>query len=191
VDPDAVTDELVGVLKTIQPIFVNAHFNHPREVNAKSIAALSRLIDAGIPVGSHTVILAGVNDDDSILEDLFVKLIQARVRPYHIYIADACQGTSHFRTSVARGLEIMDKLRLRCSGMMLPKLMMEGPEGEGKVPVESHVVSTGPELVYRSLHGDLLRYPDGGAGDDRATSRNVPQSRGVVSQKPKGSPLAT
>lgn len=164
VDPGQVTVEMVNVLRRYHPLFVHVHFNHPRELTPQAGEALARLADAGIQLGSHTVLLKGVNDDLKTLKDLFEGLLQFRVRPYYLLLADPCMGTAHFRTTLEEGLSLLDGLRGWNSGMMVPQLMMEGPEGKGKVPVVPGYVefSDSTRVRYRSYDGTVLEWPQGG-----------------------------
>jgi len=109
------------MLKRYQPLYINTHFNHPREINGASSAACTLLADAGIPLGNQTVLLKGVNDDPAIMQALNRRLLQLRVKPYYLHQMDLVKGTSHFRTSVKSGLEIMASLRGHCSGLAVSK----------------------------------------------------------------------
>jgi lysine 2,3-aminomutase len=118
--PYRITDELVAMLKKHQPLWLNTHFNHPREVTASSREALRLLADAGIPLGNQSVLLAGVNDCPRIMKSLVHKLVENRVRPYYLYQCDLSEGLSHFRTPVGKGIEIMESLRGHTSGFAVP-----------------------------------------------------------------------
>ncbi|HPN84606.1 MAG TPA: KamA family radical SAM protein [Victivallales bacterium] len=109
--PQRVTAKLVKMLKKYHPLYINVHFNHPDELNGPALSALAKIADAGIPLGNQTVLLKGVNDDPIVMKELMHKLLKARVRPYYIYQADMVQGTEHLRTSLQKGLEIIEKLR--------------------------------------------------------------------------------
>lgn len=161
VDPGQVTAEVAEAIASAHPVFVHVHFNHPRELTPEAGAACQRLADHGIQLGSHTVLLKGINDDLETLKKLFEGLLRFRVRPYYLLLADPCHGTSHFRTRLEDALKLMEGLRGWCSGMMVPQLMMEGTEGHGKVPVvPDYVTSIGTDRVqYQSYDGTLLEYP--------------------------------
>jgi lysine 2,3-aminomutase len=165
--PMRVTGELVRALRKHHPIWVMTHFNHPKELSAKSIAACKRLVDAGFPVMNQTVLLAGVNDAAETLEALFRGLVRARVRPYYLLQADPVRGTGHLRTPLATGLRIMEELQGRLTGIALPKLICDTPGGRGKVPLTPDYVvsrSTGEggegRTVLRTFRGEKVEYID-------------------------------
>jgi lysine 2,3-aminomutase len=142
------------------------HFNHPKELTSESIAACTRLADAGFPVMNQSVLLAGVNDDATTLETLFRGLIRARVRPYYLLQADPVRGTSHLRTPIDRGISIMEQLQGRLTGIALPKLICDTPGGRGKVPIgPDYVVSRGQDgtvrkTVLRTFRNEEIAYLD-------------------------------
>ncbi len=131
--PMRITPELVNILKKYQPIYVNTHFNHPAEITMEATIACNRLTDAGIPVGCQTVLLKGVNDDKETIKELMRKLIRIRVKPYYLFQMDLTRGTSHFRTRIETGLEIMHSLIGHVSGMAIPTFAIDAPDGKGKV----------------------------------------------------------
>ena len=154
--PQRITMALVRMLKKHHPLFMNVHFNHPDEITPVSTRALNRLADAGIPLGNQTVLLKGVNDDPLVMRLLMQKLVACRVRPYYIYQADAVAGTSHLRTRVEQGLEIIrEGLRGWTSGLAVPHFVIDSPNGGGKVPVlPAYVESiTDEEVVMRNYEG--------------------------------------
>jgi lysine 2,3-aminomutase len=159
--PSRITDDLCNMLKKYHPIFLNTHFNHPREVTPEAKAACERLANAGIPVGCQTVLLKGVNDDPETLKELMHKLLMMRVRPYYLYQADLTRGTNHFRTRVELGLEIMQSLRGYTTGFAVPQFVIDAPGGGGKIPLmPEYVVSFDEkEIVLRNFEGRLYRYP--------------------------------
>jgi lysine 2,3-aminomutase len=144
--PQRVTDELLAALRPHHPIWIMTHFNHPRELSPEAARACNRLADAGFPVMNHTVLLRGVNDDADVLAKLFRGLVRLRVRPYYLLQADPVRGTGHLRTPLQVGIDIMERLQGRLSGIALPKLIVDTPGGLGKVPV-------GPNYVLRSQAG--------------------------------------
>src|SRR5690606_38005681 len=149
-------------LRPHHPLWVMTHFNHPRELEKQSAAALSRLADAGFPVMNQTVLLRGVNDAPDVLTELFRKLVRYRTRPYYLLLMDPVQGTAHLRTSVARGLEIMEQLQGRLSGIAIPKLIMDTPGGYGKIPLAPDYVlehAAGKTRV-RTPRGQIVDYYD-------------------------------
>jgi lysine 2,3-aminomutase len=159
--PAAVTPELVAMLKKYHPIFVNLHFNHPDEITAASRAACGLLADAGIPLGSQTVLLRGINDDASILGSLFHKLLSMRVRPYYLMQMDLTAGTAHFRTPVSLGLKVLLDLRNRISGLAMPQFVIDLPGGHGKVPLLPNTIEAIHEdkVVFTTYKGERCDYP--------------------------------
>lgn len=161
--PQRVTDALVEELARHHPLYVNTHFNHPREVTPEAKQACERLVDRGIPVGNQTVLLAGVNDDPAVMKALMHKLLAIRVKPYYLYQCDPVEGTAHFRTPVAKGIEIMAALRGHTSGMAVPAYVIDAPGGGGKVPVlpEGVVEMTDAHVVVRNWEGRTFIYEQG------------------------------
>jgi lysine 2,3-aminomutase len=166
--PMRITRELLTALRPFHPLWVMTHFNHPAELTPESIDACERLVDAGFPVNNQTVLLAGINDDASTLERLFRGLVRARVRPYYLLQADPVRGTGHLRTPLARGIEIMEALQGRLSGIALPRLVCDTPGGRGKVPLgPDYVVDRSPgRCALRTFRGEVVEYldPPGGSG---------------------------
>jgi lysine 2,3-aminomutase len=161
--PMRITRELLRALRPHHPLWVMTHFNHPRELTVESRAACVRLADAGFPVMNQTVLLAGINDDPDVLATLFRGLVRARVRPYYLLQADPVRGTGHLRTPLARGIELMEKLQGRLSGIALPKLICDTPGGRGKVPLGPNYVegaAAGSATVLRTFRGELVEYVD-------------------------------
>ena len=149
--PQRITTELVSALRELHPIWVMTHFNHPKELAPEADRALRRLVDGGFPVMNQTVLLRGINDDADTLETLFRGLVRRRVRPYYLLQADVVRGTGHLRTDVARGIEIMERLQGRLTGIALPRLIVDTPGGKGKVPI-------GPDyVVSREVGQTTLR----------------------------------
>ncbi len=136
VAPERVTADLVAALKSsTKTVYVALHANHPRELTAAARDAIGRLVDAGIPVVSQSVLLRGVNDDVDTLEALMRAFVEARVKPYYLHHGDLAPGTSHFRTTLAEGQALMHALRQRISGLAMPTYVLDIPGGFGKVPV--------------------------------------------------------
>lgn len=160
--PMRVTPELVRALRKHHPVWVMTHFNHPKELTKESLAACARLADGGFPVMNQTVLLAGINDDPDVLESLFRGLVRARVRPYYLLQADPVRGTGHLRTPLSRGLEILERLQGRLTGIALPKLICDTPGGKGKVPLSpDYVVGRGAGLTtLRTFRGEHVTYVD-------------------------------
>jgi lysine 2,3-aminomutase len=159
--PSRITDELCNMLKKYHPIFLNTHFNHPREITPEARAACERLANAGIPVGCQTVLMKGVNDDPEIMKELMHKLLMMRVRPYYLYQADLTRGTNHFRTRVEVGLQMIQALRGHTTGFAVPQFVIDAPGGGGKIPLmpEYVVKFDSKEIVLRNFEGDEYRYP--------------------------------
>ena len=160
--PQRITAELCRALRAFPSVWLMTHFNHPRELSAESRRALALLVDHGIPVMNHTVLLRGVNDDADTLEALFRGLVRARARPYYLLQADPVRGTGHLRTPLETGLSIMAALQGRLSGIALPKFIVDTPGGRGKVPVgPNYVVARGGGVTtLRTFRGELVDYID-------------------------------
>ncbi|HOQ76603.1 MAG TPA: KamA family radical SAM protein [Thermoclostridium sp.] len=133
--PQRITDSLVDMLKKYHPIYVNTHFNHPREITEEAKAACEKLANAGIPLGNQMVLLCGVNNDKFVVRKLNQALLTIRVKPYYIFHPKTVKGASHFWVRVEEGLEIMESLRGRTSGMAIPTYIVNGPKGLGKTPI--------------------------------------------------------
>lgn len=158
--PQRITESLVAVLKKYSPLWVSIHFNHPREVSRRCKAACDMLAEAGIPLGSQTVLLKGINDKPYIMKKLMHELLQVRVRPYYIYQCDPVKGTAHFRTPVAVGINIIEKLRGYTSGYAVPTYVVDAPGGGGKIPVgPSYLISQDKgKHVLRNYKGKIYTY---------------------------------
>ncbi len=164
--PQRITPELCAMLKKYHPLFISVHSNHPRELTTEVRDALGRLADAGLPLGNQSVLLKHVNDDDKILRALFQKLLMCRVRPYYLYQCDLISGSAHLRTSVRRGLEIMEKLRGHTTGYAVPQYVIDAPGGGGKVPINpGYVLShNNDRVVIRNFEGKVFEYPEASDG---------------------------
>ena len=160
--PQRITPELCAMLKEFHPLFISVHVNHPKELTVEVRDALGRLADAGIPLGNQSVLLRGVNDDAAVMKTLVQKLLRCRVRPYYLYQCDLIQGSSHLRTTVAKGVEIMENLRGHTSGYAIPQYVIDGPGGGGKIPINpNYVVAQMPDrIVLRNYQGDIYEYPE-------------------------------
>jgi lysine 2,3-aminomutase len=160
--PQRVTQDLADVLKQAAPVYINIQFNHPDEITDQASQACARLADVGIPLGSQTVLLKGINDDPDIMMRLMRKLLKIRVRPYYLHHGDPVAGTGHFRTSIQAGLEIMHHLRGRLSGMGVPQYMIDLPKGGGKVPLLPEYVlkDESGKMRVKNFEGKLFNYPD-------------------------------
>ncbi len=158
--PQRITDDLVNMLKKYHPVWLNTHFNHPKEFTPESMEALRKLADAGIPLGNQSVLLRGVNDCPHIMRDLVHKLVRNRVRPYYIYQCDLSLGIEHFRTPVAKGIEIMESLRGHTSGYAVPTFVVDAPGGGGKIPVMPNYVlsQSADKIILRNYEGVITTY---------------------------------
>jgi lysine 2,3-aminomutase len=163
--PQRITPALTQMLKRHHPLWMSIHVTHPDELTPEMTQACMRLADAGIPLGSQTVLLAGINDDAQTMKQLMQGLLRIRVKPYYLYQCDPIPGSSHFRTPVSRGLEIIQGLRGHTTGYAVPTYVIDAPGGGGKIPLlpEYVVGRDGNDLVLRNYEGQLYRYPDGEA----------------------------
>ena len=163
--PMRITQELTDMLKKYHPIWINTHFNHPRELTADAARACAAIVDAGIPLGNQTVLLKGINDDAETMKKLLLGLVKMRVRPYYLYQCDLSCGIGHFRTRVETGVEIMHALTGNISGYALPKYVIDAPGGGGKIPVgyEYVISKDDSEVILENYEGKRYRYPQPGA----------------------------
>ncbi len=159
-------EQLLSVLDRYGPIWVNTHFNHPKEITPEAARAVDNLLRAGVPVNNQSVLLAGVNDDVRVMRELMTGLIRIKVRPYYLYHCDPAQGVMHFRTSLTKGLEIMEGLRGHVSGLAVPTYVVDAPGGAGKIPVmPNYMVSWAEDgVVLRNYEGILVKYNPKGNG---------------------------
>ena len=169
--PQRVTSSLTRILKRFHPLWVSIHFTHPEELTPETVEACARLADAGIPLGSQTVLLSGINDTVETMKKLMHGLLRARVKPYYLYQCDPIVGSSHFRTPVQKGLEIIKGLRGHTTGYAVPSYVIDAPGGGGKIPLlpDYYVGRDGDDLVMRNYQGLHFHYPDPlGAEKERA-----------------------
>lgn len=154
--PQRITPNLVNVLKKYHPIFVNTHFNHPREITPEAKKACEMLADAGIPLGNQMVLLNGVNNEPFVVRKMNQHLLKIRVKPYYIFHPKTVKGTSHFWVRVEEGLEIMESLRGRTSGLAIPTYIINGPKGLGKTPIlPNYLMYLGKDkAVFRNWQGE-------------------------------------
>ncbi len=160
--PQRITRDLARMLRKHHPLWMSVHFLHPDECTPESKQACERLADAGIPLGSQTVLLKGVNDSVETMTQLVHRLLLMRVRPYYLYQCDPISGSSHFRTPVSKGLEIIEGLRGHTTGYAVPTLVIDAPGGGGKIPLQPQYVQgrDGDWLLLRNFEGKQYRYPD-------------------------------
>jgi lysine 2,3-aminomutase len=163
--PMRITEDLAALLRRFAPLFVITHFNHPKECTPEAREACERLVDHGVPVENQTVLLRRVNSSARILTDLNERLLTFRVRPYYLHQGDLAAGTAHLRTPLRAGIEILDAMRGRTSGLAVPHLAVDLPDGGGKVTLQpSYLVGEGVEGVrghwLRNYRGDRYFYPE-------------------------------
>ena len=160
--PQRVTPALAKRLRRFHPFWMSLHFMHPDECTPECFRACARLADAGIPLGAQIVLARGINDDAETMKSLVHRLLMMRVRPYYLYQCDPITGSAHFRTSVAKGLEIVKALRGHTTGYAVPVYVIDAPGGGGKVPLfpDSVVGRDGDDLLLRNYEGEIFRYPD-------------------------------
>ncbi|MSP52191.1 MAG: KamA family radical SAM protein [Alphaproteobacteria bacterium] len=173
--PMRVTRDLVRVLKRHRP-WLSLHVTHPAEMTTETAAALERLADAGLPLGSQTVLMAGINDDVEVMKKLMHELLVRRVKPYYLFQCDPIKGSGHFRTPVDKGLEIIRGLRGHTTGYAVPQFALDAPGGGGKITlVPDYVLGRdGDDLIVRNYEGDIYRYPD--PGGTLAAGTTAPES---------------
>jgi lysine 2,3-aminomutase len=160
--PQRVTPEFVAMLKKYSPIWMSIHFNHASEITPRVKRACNLLADSGVPMGSQTVLLKGINDSPEVMKKLMHELLKIRVRPYYIYQCDPIMGSKHFRTPVSVGINIMENLRGHTTGYAVPTFVIDGPGGGGKIPIApDYVVSrTGKKYIIRNYAGKEFVYHD-------------------------------
>jgi lysine 2,3-aminomutase len=182
--PQRITVGLVRMLKKYHPLMISIHFTHPKEITDAVRRACNELADGGIPLGSQTVLLKGINDKPNVMKKLVHELLKIRVRPYYIYQCDLATGTEHFRTSVATGIQIIEKLRGHTTGYAIPTYVIDAPGGGGKIPVEPEYVISKEKgkLVLRNYEGQVFEYPEPNIiefkkvksnGEEKAASKKV------------------
>src|SRR5271168_1757073 len=160
--PQRITAGLCQMLQEFHPLWMSVHVNHPRELTTEVEAALERLVNHGIPLGNQSVLLKGVNDDLTVMRALVHKLVMCRVRPYYIYQCDLIHGSAHLRTSVTKGIEIIEGLRGHTTGYAVPQFVIDAPGGGGKVPINPGYVffHDREKIVFRNFEGRVFEYPE-------------------------------
>lgn len=170
--PQRVTKDLTRMLRKHHPLWMSIHFTHPDELTPEVTESTARLAEAGIPLGSQTVLLKGINDDVAVMKQLMHGLLMRRVKPYYLYQCDPISGSAHFRTPVEKGLEIIKGLRGHTTGYAVPAFVIDAPGGGGKIPLLPDYVAgrDGDDLLLTNFEGNLYRYPDpsGTVGGDKA-----------------------
>jgi lysine 2,3-aminomutase len=164
--PQRVTKELVSVLKSYHPLFMSVHFNHPKEISPETADSCALLVDAGIPLGSQTVLLKGINDRPAVMTKLVHELLKIRVKPYYLYQCDLASGTEHFRTNVSQGIKIIEALRGFTTGYAVPTFVIDAPGGGGKVPINpEYVISRNRKaVIVKNYQGKVFVYPEKNSG---------------------------
>jgi len=159
--PQRITDNLCAIIRKYHPVWLNTHFNHPKEITPQAREACGRLADSGVPLGNQTVLLKGVNDCAYLIKDLVHLLLTIRVRPYYLYQCDISPGIEHFRTPVEKGIEILELLRGHTSGLAVPTYVIDAPGGGGKIPVApQYMISQSVDkVVLRNYEGVVCAYP--------------------------------
>jgi lysine 2,3-aminomutase len=171
--PQRITKDLVKILRKYHPLWMSIHVTHPAELTEEVTESTSRLADAGIPLGSQTVLLKGVNDDPKVMVPLMHGLLKRRVKPYYLYQCDPIRGSAHFRTTVEKGLEIIASLRGHTTGYATPMFCIDAPGGGGKIQLAPDPVvgRDGDDLLLRNFEGKVYRYPDPGGTLGRGVQR--------------------
>jgi lysine 2,3-aminomutase len=159
--PQRITSKLCNMLKKYHPLYLNIHFNHPAEITKESERACGLLADAGIPLGSQSVLLKGINEDPEIIKNLVQKLLRIRVKPYYLFQMDLVKGTYHFRTRVESGIKIINTLVGYTSGLGVPRYVIDAPGGGGKIPIQPDYIKSidDDKIVLRNYEGKTCYYP--------------------------------
>jgi len=177
--PMRVTDELCDMLQKYHPLWMNIHVNHFNEISQELAQAADRLTRAGIPLGNQAVLLAGVNDNVHIQRQLVQDLVRMRVRPYYLYQCDLVEGAGHFRTPVAKGIEIMEGLRGHTSGYAVHQYIIDAPGGGGKIPVSPNYMlsMSDHKIILRNYEGYITTYEEPTDYHPRDTARYLGEKR--------------
>lgn len=160
--PQRITDDLCSIMKKYHPVWLNTHFNHPKEITPEAKEACEKLADSGIPLGNQTVLLKGINDCPYIIRKLVHELVKIRIRPYYLYQCDLSSGIEHFRTTVSKGIEIIELLRGHTSGFAVPTYVVDAPGGGGKIPVgPQYLISQSDDkVILRNYEGVICAYSE-------------------------------
>ncbi|MDO8519682.1 MAG: lysine 2,3-aminomutase, partial [Deltaproteobacteria bacterium] len=178
--PMRITAELAVLLKKYQPLYFMTHFNHPFELTPEAKKACARLVDNGIPIMNQTVLLRKINSDVRIMRELNYGLLKMRVKPYYLYQCDLSEGIGHFRTPVAKGIEIMQGLRGPISGLANPTYVIDAPGGGGKIPIlpDYIVKKEGRKVVLKNYEGKEFTYTEPAETDCECSTADVMQEGG-------------
>lgn len=176
--PQRITDSLCDILKKHHPLFISIHANHPRELTLEVKEGLEKLSYAGIPLGNQSVLLKGVNDDLTTMKALLHKLLMCRVKPYYLYQCDLIEGSAHLRTSVKKGIELMNHLRGHTSGYAIPQYVIDAPGGGGKIPINpDYILSHSRDrVVIRNFEGKVFEYPEESEVESPTKTSNLDES---------------
>jgi len=156
-NPYRFTPELCEIISKYHPLWVNTHFNHPKELTPAAALVCDRITRAGAPLGNQTVLLKGINNNADILKELFKGLVKMRVRPYYLYQAQLIGGTKHFRTTIEEGMEIMSQLRGRISGFAIPTYVLDTPHGKVPLTPNGFMGREGTDVLVRAYGGETWR----------------------------------
>jgi len=176
--PHRITPKLCDTIKKYHPIYINTHFNHPWEITEESMRACGMLVDAGCPVNNQSVLMKGVNDDPAVMKELLHKLLKMRVRPYYLFMADETKGAGHFRTSLEKGLEILDNLRGHTSGLAIPHFVIDVPGGGGKIPMLPKYILHRDEskIILRNYKNEHFIFHEPHSGDANEDKKPIQPS---------------
>ncbi|PKM88243.1 MAG: lysine 2,3-aminomutase [Firmicutes bacterium HGW-Firmicutes-12] len=182
--PQRITSNLCKMIQKYHPVWVNTHFNHPKEITPQSTQACEMLANHGVPLGNQTVLLKGINDCPHIMKELMQKLLRIRVRPYYIYQCDLSKGIGHFRTTVSKGIQILEHLRGHTSGLAVPHFVVDAPGGGGKIPIAPQylISQSDQQVVLRNYEGKIFVYtePETYRSDCNCTSCKADKSNDIV-----------
>lgn len=180
--PQRITPGLVKMLKRFHPLMISIHFTHPKEITDAVRKACNDLADGGIPLGSQTVLLKGINDKVQIMKKLVHELLKIRVRPYYIYQCDLAMGTEHFRTSVATGVQIIEKLRGFTTGYAVPTFVVDAPGGGGKIPLEPNYLMAREKgkIILRNYEGKVYEYPEPNIIEFKKVAEKIATKKAIV-----------
>lgn len=183
--PQRITPELVKMISKYHPVWVNTHFNHPKELTPEAETAITLLANAGIPLGNQSVLLKGVNDSPEIMKELVQKLVKNRIRPYYLYQCDLSKGIEHFRTSVSAGIHIIEMLRGHTSGLAVPTFVVDAPGGGGKIPLQPNYLlsQSQNQVVLRNYEGVICVYNEPGVSKNTSKASSNPYKKHKYSSK--------
>lgn len=184
--PQRITPSLTRMLKRFHPLWMSIHFIHPEELTPQVNRACERLADAGIPLGSQTVLLLGINDDLKTVKSLYHGLLRIRVKPYYLFQCDPISGSAHFRTPLWKGIEIIRGLQGHTSGYAVPTFAIEAPGGGGKIPFlpEYVIGKEGRDILLKNFEGEIYRYPDDGDGTEKRSKKRRAIQQGLLRSNP-------